>query len=298
MDEALSLSSYLVFNTVAKSGNISAAAKELVLSQPAVSRSLKKLEDGLAVKLFVRGSRGVRLTNEGELLYAHTRTAFDSITAAENTLRQASVSGFATISFGISDYLCRYFGSPFIKAFLQANPRIKFDLHTGSSPELFRMVEDGALEAAIICKPLSVHRLEYLELTELQDIFVASPSYMNLVQSLPSGDLFEKSALLLPKSGTASSNFLHSAFSSHLLSPSGITEVANPDLALDFALSGLGIAFVPLIAAEDAIKKGTLVRVPFVEELPTRSIGIVYKKTSTQTQVLNSIIKHAQEDSL
>ncbi len=298
MDEALSLSSYLVFNTVAKSGNISAAAKELVLSQPAVSRSLKKLEDGLAVKLFVRGSRGVRLTNEGELLYAHTRTAFDSITAAEHTLRQSAVSGSGVISFGISDYLCCHFGSPFIRSFLQANPRVKFDLHTGSSPELFRMVEDGALEAAIICRPLSVHRLEYLELADLQDIFVASPSYMDLIGSQHSGSLFEKASLLLPKSGTASRSFVNSALASSLVTPSAITEVANPDVALDFALSGLGIAFVPAIAAESHIKKGTLERVPFIEELPTRSIGLIYQKTSTQTQVLDCIIKHAHEDRL
>lgn len=299
MDEALYLSSYLVFNTVARSGNISAAAKELVLSQPAVSRSLKKLEDGLSVKLFVRGSRGVRLTSEGELLYAHTRSAFDSLTAAENTLRQSHVEGVGAISFGISDYLCRHYASPLIKTFLQSSPKVKFDLHTGSSPELFRMVEDGALEAAIICRPLSVHRLEYLELSDITDIFVASPSYMEVCRSaFPTADpadIYGKAALLLPKSGTSSRSFINSAFSAHLLTPESITEVSDPDIALDLALSGLGIAFVPDKAAENALKKGTLIRVPFAEDLPPRSIGLVYKKTSIQTPVLSDFIRHINE---
>ncbi len=299
MDEALSLSSYLVFNTVAKSGNISAAAKELVLSQPAVSRSLKKLEDGLSVKLFVRNSRGVRLTSEGELLYAHTRTAFDSLQAAESTLRQGHTEGVGAISLGVSDYLCKNFATPLLRSFLLKYPKVKFDIHTGSSPELFRQVEDGALEAALICRPLSVHRLEYWETADIRDIFVAAPTYLDTyMSSFPTtgpGDIFGRATLLLPKSGSSSRNFINSALSAHLILPASITEVGDPDTALDLALSGLGLALVPYKAAEDSIKKGTLTEVPFPEELPPRSIGLVYKKTGTQTQVLNDLLKYTEE---
>lgn len=71
------LSSYWIFYTVANAGNISKAAKELYISQPAISKSIQKLEDGLECKLFSRSSRGVVLTDEGRLLYDHVSEAFE-----------------------------------------------------------------------------------------------------------------------------------------------------------------------------------------------------------------------------
>ena len=74
-----SLSSYKVFYEVAKAGNISKAAKALFISQPAISKSIVKLEEQLGVRLFVRNSRGVSLTAEGEMLLSHVSDAFDNI---------------------------------------------------------------------------------------------------------------------------------------------------------------------------------------------------------------------------
>ncbi len=71
------LSQYKIFYEVAKAGNISKAAKELFISQPAISKSISKLEDNLGVALFTRNSRGVQLTEEGKLLFHHTKTAFE-----------------------------------------------------------------------------------------------------------------------------------------------------------------------------------------------------------------------------
>ncbi len=68
------LSSYRIFYAVANTENISRAAKELYISQPAISKSIQKLEENLGVKLFERSSRGVTLTPEGELLYTHVKS--------------------------------------------------------------------------------------------------------------------------------------------------------------------------------------------------------------------------------
>ena len=73
------LSQYRIFYAVAKAGNISRAAKELYISQPAISKSISKLEDSLNTVLFTRNSRGVQLTNEGQVLFEHTRDAFEEL---------------------------------------------------------------------------------------------------------------------------------------------------------------------------------------------------------------------------
>lgn len=72
MEPQASLTSYQIFNKVAETGNISQAAKELFISQPAISKSIQRLEASLHTVLFTRTSRGVTLTEEGKLLYSYT----------------------------------------------------------------------------------------------------------------------------------------------------------------------------------------------------------------------------------
>ena len=80
MEQNLSL--YRIFYTVAKTGNISKASKELFISQPAISKSISKLEASMNVTLFYRTSRGVVLTEEGRILYKAASRAFDTLEAA------------------------------------------------------------------------------------------------------------------------------------------------------------------------------------------------------------------------
>ena len=82
------LSQYKIFYEVAKAGNISKAAKELYISQPAISKAISKLEDSLGLSLFTRSSRGVQLTSEGEILFEHTREAFDALDRGEQELKR------------------------------------------------------------------------------------------------------------------------------------------------------------------------------------------------------------------
>ena len=82
MEQNLSL--YYIFHTVAEKGNISLAAKELFISQPAISKSIQKLEESLNCKLFSRSSRGVLLTDEGALLYDHVKEAFETLNLGED----------------------------------------------------------------------------------------------------------------------------------------------------------------------------------------------------------------------
>ena len=73
MDTTLSL--YRIFYTVAQCGSISAAARHLYISQPAISKAIQKLEQNLDTVLFKRSSRGVTLTPDGELLFEKVKEA-------------------------------------------------------------------------------------------------------------------------------------------------------------------------------------------------------------------------------
>ena len=108
-----SLSSYRIFYTVAKTQNISKAAKELYISQPAISKSIQKLEESLGCELFRRSSRGVLLTEEGELLFTHVSSAFETLTLGEDKLKNSLELGVGHLKIGVSSTLCKYMLLPY-----------------------------------------------------------------------------------------------------------------------------------------------------------------------------------------
>ena len=83
---AENLSLYKIFHTVAKTGNISKASKELYISQPGVSKAIHRLEDHLQTVLFTRSSRGVSLTQDGTLLFQYVDSALHALETGEDLL--------------------------------------------------------------------------------------------------------------------------------------------------------------------------------------------------------------------
>lgn len=100
------LSSYYVFYTAAACSSISKAAEKLYISQPAVSKSIQKLEDSLGCRLFLRSSRGVKLTAEGRLLYAHVKSAIDTLLIGEEKVKRSVGLGIGHLKIGASSTLC------------------------------------------------------------------------------------------------------------------------------------------------------------------------------------------------
>lgn len=132
------LSSYRIFYAVANTGNISRAAKELYISQPAISKSIQKLEENLAVKLFERSSRGVTLTPEGELLYTHVKSAFETLSLGEDRLRRSIALGVGNLTIGVSATLCKYVLLPYLKDFIKKYPHINISIACHSTHQTLK----------------------------------------------------------------------------------------------------------------------------------------------------------------
>lgn len=282
MNEAASLTSYLVFNTVAARLNLSEAAKELLISQPAVSRSISKLEQVLAVKLFVRGSRGVKLTSEGEVLYEHTKEAFSSLDEGEQAIRNISRSGFGNIRVGADLTLCRRVLSPALKRFSGTKPMVKVDLSFDDSETIFQNVEKGLLDVGLIYRPSSVHRLVWKELFQITGTFVCTPSYLQTLKCDPK-EVLSKGTILLPP--RESSSYIHLMHTLDLngIQPCSVVEVKAPELITDFALSDLGIAYVTREFVTDSLASGALCEIVPATLPPAGSVGICCERTSLQS---------------
>ena len=143
---------------MAKAGNISKAAKELYISQPAISKAISKLEDSLGLSLFTRSSRGVQLTSEGEILFEHTKEAFDTLSRGEQELKRIQEFDIGHLRIGVSNTLCKYVLLPYLKTFIDQYPHMKITIESQSTAQTlsrFRTAETGSW---ISCRTVSSQR--------------------------------------------------------------------------------------------------------------------------------------------
>ena len=110
---------YKVFYYVAISLSFSDASKQLFISQSAVSQSVKVLEKKLGITLFIRSTKRVQLTPEGETLLRHIEPAMNLIKRGEAQIMEASNLGGGQLRIGASDTICRYYLVPFLNNFIK-----------------------------------------------------------------------------------------------------------------------------------------------------------------------------------
>ena len=165
------LNYYRVFYTVANTGNISKAADMLFISQPAISKAISKLEDGLHVKLFLRSSKGVTLTDEGQVLYNHIEKAFSNISQGEDEIRHIHELGIGQLKIGVSTSLCKHILLDKLQTFILENPHIKVIIDCHSTVNTLKLLNDGRIDIGLICKTDIPAGFEYQDVSTIHDIF-------------------------------------------------------------------------------------------------------------------------------
>lgn len=173
------LNNYVIFYTVAKAGNISKAANQLYISQPAISKSISKLEAELGTALFARSSKGVTLTEEGQVLYEYVERAFDSLNMGEENLKNYKELGIGHIRIGVSTSLCKHILLDYLKDFIKENPNIKLSIDCHSTLNTIKLLKNDDIDIGLICNTELPKGIVYSPVKEIHDVFVASPEYLD-----------------------------------------------------------------------------------------------------------------------
>ena len=238
---------YKVFYHVAVTLSFSEASKQLFISQSAVSQSIKVLEKKLNQNLFIRSTKRVQLTPEGEILLRHIEPAINLIKRGENQIMEANSLGGGQLRIGASDTICRYFLGPFLSRFHREFPGIHIKVTNNTSIGCVDLLESGQVDLIFSNYPNS--RLgntgHMTKVRSFQDVFIANRNYFNLEnQKLSFRELLNYPILMLDRKSTTN-EYLHALFQQHQLDLVPEIELSSNDLLLDLATIGLGIAFVP-----------------------------------------------------
>ena len=272
------LSQYKIFYEVAKAGNISRAAKELYISQPAISKAIGKLEDSLGLSLFTRSSRGVQLTAEGEILYQHTRDAFEALERGEQELRRIQEFDIGHLRIGVSTTLCKYVLLPYLKTFIDQYPHMKVTIESQSTGQTLDRLEQQKLDLGLVAEPAPRKDLAFIPVMDIQDVFVSTKNYLeNLyLREGKDTDVFNTGNIMLLDESNMTRRHVYEYLSESGIYPRQILEVSTMDLLIEFAKIGLGIGCVIRELVQKELDSGLLVELPLKPPIPRRTIGFAY----------------------
>lgn len=282
---------YKVFFKVALCKSFSKAAKDLYMTQPAVSQSIMQLERELDIRLFNRTPRGVTLTNEGSLLFEYVSSAMNLIDVGEEKMFEFKHLTAGELKIGVGDTISRYYLLPYLEAFHMKYPNIKFKIENGTTLELCSLLKSGAVDIAICNFPLEDSTLEQIPCIDIHDVFVCGEKYKKRLSHPISLEEVVKLPLILLEPSSISRKYVEDYILSKGIKIAPEFELGSHDLLLEFARINLGIACVTKEFSKEYINKGLLYEVPLVEKIPKRNIGVCYLKSVSLSQASKKFVE-------
>ena len=235
---------YKAFYYVAKNKNITQAANELMVSQPAVSKSIKVLERDLNTVLFNRNKDGVSLTNAGELLYNKINKAMELIISAEEDIDSLNNMEQGTINIGAGNTIMQRYLMPYIKDFHEKYPNINVIVHTVVTDELIKRAQVGLVDIVFTHLPNTVpSNFNIIKLKKLHDIFVVNKDSIYKDKKINKKDLKDLPLILLPFRASNRKNFNKFCTANNIvINP--LMEIGNDLIIEECAQNGLGVGLV------------------------------------------------------
>lgn len=270
---------YKVFYYVAKYQNFTKAARVLGSNQPNVTHTMNRLEEQLGCVLFIRSNRGVTLTPEGELLYARVSSAAVQIQEAEEELSASATLEHGSISISATETALNIYLSDKLRAFHEDFPRIRLRISNHSTPQAVQAVRNGEVDFAVVSTPAEAEApLNIVELEPFREILVGGRTFTALASQTLSLKELSAYPLISLSEESMTRAFYRQFFLEYdaVLRPD--TEAATTDQMLTLVRSELGLAFVPEPMTRNALKSREIVQLTLREEIPARSVCLVYDR--------------------
>lgn len=295
----VNLELYRVFYTVARCGSLTKAAEELYISQPAVSQSVKQLENQLGITLFNRTHKGMELSAQGgQLIFAEVEQALALLHGAEARIAQTKESATGTIRIGASDTIFEYFLADKIAEFHDRFPAVKIELLADFTPETIEKLKADRCDVAFVNLPIK----EEAELSlhgncmRLNDVFIVGEKYKELSDGVATLAALKKYPLILMDKNTVSRRSLDTFFENHGVSLPAAIEVGSWDLMKRLVKKGMGIGVIPREYALSEINDGSLYEIETDPVLPARSVGMLLPKNKPVSYALHSFIEDCKRN--
>ncbi|MGI6162154.1 MAG: LysR family transcriptional regulator [Christensenellales bacterium] len=286
---------YEYFYKVALLGNITKAAKELYISQPALSKAMVNIENELGCTLFERSKKGVCLTLEGELLFQNVKQTFSLLNETKNNIESIKDQHSSIIRIGVGrDLFEKYMLAKLIQ-FTEKYPTARFRLQIAATNIIEKALESNLVDIGITPQPLNGNFSLKLDLFPLYDCFITGEKYKSLISEPHSiYQLANYPMIMLPKD-SLSRVHADNIFSSFGLTANPIHELKDTQLISLLVQNNFGIGFVTENFVDHDIKTGLVYKVPVIEKFPSRMATLTWNAKIPLTSTAKALIQFLQD---
>ena len=289
---------YKIFYYVAKYENLTKAATALKTSQPAVTRTIHKLEGELGCRLFTRSKTGMKLTPEGRTFYGYVAAGCAQFFKGENDLSNLISLENGTIYISATETALHCYLFQAMEEFNSLYPNVRFKILNSSTTESVNAVKEGKVDLAFVSANLQVAKpLRMKILRKYRDILIAGMRFEELKAGKE--ELSLKELVSYPwislTAETITRRFLNEYFEKNGLTFAPDMELATTDMILPAVRHNLGLGFIPAEFADAELKSGQVFEIKVKEKLPERNIILIYDMEYPQSIAAKEFQKFLKE---
>ena len=291
----INLEHYKLFYNVAKCGSFSKAAEQLYISQPAITQSIKKLEEALDGTLFYRNTKGIILTEEGKNLYNFIEESIETLDNAQERFKQYKNLEKGKIVIKGSDTVIEQILEKPISKFIKDYPNIKIDILKGGHIDALKDLSEGKIDIAILNLPVSYKykNIQIIEICKSECIFIMSKKYQEDKKvKINKIEDFAKYDLIAPRKGTKYRELLDSLGN---IKEDYKYEIMSENLQKKLAKENIGIAFITKDKVKEELESGELVEVEIKNKKAEISIGVGTLKNEAMNFATKRLIEYIEK---
>ena len=287
------------FATLARTGSFTLAAKELCLSQSAVSHSMKALEQDVRCRLLDRMGKKVLLTQAGEQLLHHAQKILAEMREARASLQQLGKWGRTRLRVGASPTACQYILPAVLREFKGSFPHCLISVAPGDTSEAIAMLREHQVDLALTLEPKHEEKLEFHPLFTDELVFLMSPSHpWAAAGQVVRGEIPREHYVLYNKN-SYTFRMVEEYFRTEDIVLNTIIEFGSMEAIKELVKLGLGVSILAPWIAQKELAEKSLVSLPLGRRKLKRAWGILHwkhRRLSLAEETFVSLCRTATED--
>jgi LysR family hydrogen peroxide-inducible transcriptional activator len=282
----LTLRQLRYFDALERHGHFGRAAEACAISQPALSMQIKELEEALGGVLLERGARQVRLTKFGEEVVRRARDILRSIDELGDFARASRDQFAGRLRIGMIPTIAPYLLPRVIENLARVHPELDIHVRETLTPKLIQELADGRLDTAIVALPVSEPSLTEVALFA-ENFLLVRPGEQE-GRPVPSTETLREMKLLLLEEGHCFRDQALS-FCNMRSPPREVLDASSLSTLVQMVGAGIGVTLIPEMAVAVETRSAPVSVVRFKSPQPSRTIGMVWRKTSPLARQLQQI---------
>lgn len=287
------------FAALARTGSFTLAAKELFLSQSAVSHSMKALETDVGCRLFDRVGKKVLLTQAGESLLHHTEKILQEMAAARAGLEQLGKWGVGRLRIGASPTACQYILPAVLREFKESFPKCRIAIEPGDTLQAIESVRNNRIDLAVTLQPRNEEQFEFHPLFTDELTFLVGAMHPWAREGHVVRSEIPKQSYVLYNKNSYTFRMVRDYFNQEDMVLNTVIELGSMEAIKELVKLGLGVGILAPWIAQKELQEKSLVALPLGRRKMKRNWGVIHwrgRRLSLAEETFLGLCKAATTD--